>query len=376
MIYFDNAATGGFKPEIVKRKTYEAAFFTSVNLGRSVSFNDNVADEFAFKTRSFLSKRLDNGLIGKLIFTPNCTFGLNASIFGCKANGTEIVTTVTEHNSVLRPILYLSRMFGYKVRYAKSDENGVVKAESVLNLVNENTKMVVVNAVSNVTGAKNEFEKIGKNLNGLVPFIVDGAQGGGHIEFDLKRDNVSTLALAGHKGLYATQGIGVLALNENFDIEPLTYGGSGSETFLPVPSCYPEKLEAGTQNYPAIVSLYYGANYAYDNMIYHGLRLKSLVNRLIGGLLTYNDVKIYSMPNVFGIVSFEDTRCESEALSLVLAKEFNIATRAGFHCAPLMHKHLKTSDNGLIRLSLSPYNTESEVDYFLNVLPKAVSLCL
>lgn len=373
MIYFDNAATGGFKPDIVKQNTYNAAFLSPVNVGRTAACFSENADNLIYNTRAFLSKTINNGLIGKVIFTPSCTYALNAAVFGSKICGTEIVTTVTEHNSVLRPLKRLSYVCGLTLKFAEPDFNGVVKAESVLNLVTENTAMVVMNAVSNVTGAKNEFEKVGNGLNKNIPFIVDGAQAGGHINFDMKRDNISALALAGHKGLYAMQGVGVLLLNENFDITPTVFGGSGSETFEDVPSSYPEKLEAGTQNFAAISSLYFGAKYAYEYLDYNNFRLKSLTNRLIGGLLCYDGIKVYSSPNIYGIASFEVKNCPSMMLGDVLAKKYDIATRSGFHCAPLMHKHLKTSDNGLIRLSLSPFNNEKEIDYFLSVLPKAVS---
>lgn len=374
MIYFDNAATGGFKPDIVKQNTIKAINESAVNLGRSLSNSALQAEETVYMCRKLLSKNLNNGHIGRLIFTKNCTEALNCIIFGAKLNGSEIVTTVTEHNSVLRPLYRLSEHNNLTIRYAKPDEHGGVNAREVINLVNEKTAFVIMNAVSNVTGIKNQYEEVGRMLHGKVPFFVDGAQAGGQ-EFDMKRDGISALAFAGHKGLYAMQGIGVLAINSNFDLTPILYGGSGTETFEKLPSCYPELFEAGTQNYPSIVSLYYGAKFAFENREYHNNRIKNLVNRLIGGLLNIDKVKLYSLPNIYGIVSFEVLNIPSALVSEVLSKNYGISVRGGFHCAPLMHTHLGTCENGLVRISLSPYNTENEIDYFLQILPEVISLC-
>lgn len=375
MIYFDNAATGGFKPNIVKESVKSLLDDYQVNVGRGSYDTAVFAEERVFECRRFLSNNLNNGHIGRLLFTANCTQALNFCVFGFKGLGSEIVTTVTEHNSVLRPIYKLAKDKNMTIRFAKPENYGGVKAESVLNLVNDKTAFVIMNAVSNVTGYKNQFEEVGQNLKGKIPFFVDGAQAGGHINFDIMGDNISALSLAGHKGLYAYQGVGVLAINKNYDLEPTNFGGSGTETFSEVPFSYPEKLEAGTLNYPAICSLYHGAKFAFDNMAYHNERLIYLSNRLIGGLSEIKGIKIYSEKNPYGIVSFA-AECPSQILADVLGKVYKIAVRGGFHCAPLMHKHLKTDDNGLIRLSLSPFNTEDEIDCFLNHLPDAMSLCL
>lgn len=376
MIYFNNAATGGFKPGIVKRAVVEALQSYPVNVGREVTKRSAFSEENVYKTRLFLSNYLNNGLIGKLIFTKNCTEALNYAIFGSALKGSEIVTTVTEHNSVLRPLYKLSEDRGLKLKFANLDEDGKISATSILNLVNENTALVVMNAVSNVTGAKNEYEKVGRSLRGKIPFIVDGAQAGGRENFDIKGDFISCLALAGHKGLYATQGVGVLAINEDYDLSPIILGGSGTETFEKVPTSYPEKLEAGTLDYAAILSLYYGAQFAAENQNYYNERLKSLTNRLIGGLFGIDGIKIYSKPNIYGLVSFSAFDISSTEIAEVLSNVYDISVRGGFHCTPLLHKALKTDLNGLVRVSLSPFNEEREVDYFLKVLPDALSLSL
>lgn len=376
MIYFNNASTGGFKPGIVKKAITKAIQEAPISIGRTTSSYAIEGENQVYLCREFFSKYLNNGHIGRVIFTKNCTEGLNSAIFGTKLFGTEIITTVTEHNSVLRPLYKLCQDENLTLKFAKLDDDLKVSAKNVLDLVNSNTALIVMNAVSNVTGAKNQFEEVGRYLKGKIPLIVDGAQAGGHIDFDMKKDFLSCVCLAGHKGLYSMQGVGVLSLREDFDLSPIILGGSGSETFEKVPSTYPEKLEAGTLNYPAILSLYYGGKFAIENEKYHNERLKSLTNRLIGGLLNINDIKIYSKPNAYGIVSFEADGISSMELADCLSNVYEIVVRGGFHCAPLLHKSLQTDVNGLLRVSLSPFNTECEVDYFLSVLPDAISLCL
>ncbi len=375
MIYFDNAATCGKKPDVVNKKLESLIKSAGVNVGRGVYADAKKAEETVFNCRSFLSKTVNNGHIARLIFTSNCTHALNQMIFGVNLKGTEIVTSVTEHNSVLRPLYRLAEKNNLTLRFAGTDESGKVNAENLIGLLNEKTAFVILNAVSNVTGIKNDFEEIGRKINGATPYFVDCAQYGGHGEVNMQKTKISALAFAGHKGLYATQGIGALAVNKNIDLIPLMYGGSGSETFSKIPSCYPEKLEAGTLNYPAVVSLYYGAQYAYDNLNLTKTTLKNLTKRLIDGLFTFKHIKVYSPVNEFGIVSFEVENLSSLKLAEVFSENFGISVRGGFHCAPLMHKYLKTDENGLIRVSLSPFNTENEIDEFLNVLPMAISLC-
>ncbi len=366
MIYFDNAASGGFKCASV----YKTALYTiknlSVNTGRGSHKKAVEAEKIFYSARKLLSKYVNNGSIAKLIFTSNCTEALNFAIFGMGVKGGNIVSTVSEHNSVLRPLYHLEKEENVELRFAPLNEKGLVDAQSLLSLIDKNTRLVVMNAVSNVTGAKNEFEKVGQRLNGQIPFIVDGAQGGGHIPFDMKRDNISALCLAGHKGLFALQGVGVLALKHDVELTPVLYGGSGGDTFEPIPLSYPEKEEAGTGNLPAVASILEGAKFAIDNLEYHNLRLNALTERMIEGLEKIDGVTTYSRKNPFGICAFSIRGVDSMKAADIYSEYFDVALRSGFHCAPLMHKSLKTADNGLIRASLSPFNTEKEVDVFLS----------
>jgi len=372
MIYFDNSATSGIKPQTVITNLINIIKSPSFNVGRGNFKEQILAEENIFLCRELLSKHVNNGLIGKLLFTSGCTESLNFLILGTPILGTNIVTSVTEHNSVLRPLYNLKKRYNIELRFAQISDLKVSK-NNVLNLVDEKTCFVILNAVSNVTGVKNEFEDIGRSL-GNIPFFVDGAQAGGHLNIDMTKSNISGLAFSGHKGFFSLPGVGVLALKKDFELNATFFGGTGTESFNEFITAYPEKFEVGTQNYPSIMSLYHGAKWAISNLNEHNIYIKSLVNRLIGGLLTISTVKVFSRENIFGIVSFSANNVDSQRLQWVLGSKFNIVTRGGYHCAPLMHKALNTQENGLLRVSLSPFNTQSEVDYFLDILPDAIKL--
>ena len=367
MIYFDNAASGYFKPSSVCSAVERIMKTLSVNAGRSSHRLAVQAQRLIFDTRKIISKTFNNGAIDRVIFTLNCSEALNLAIFGTRLRYGEIVTTVTEHNSVLRPIKHLEES-GVRIKYARLSDAPNIKAEDVLALVGKKTDLVVMNAVSNVTGEKNEFEKVAAELKKIgIPLIVDGAQAGGHIPIDMSC-GINCLCLAGHKGLMAAQGVGVLVFDKNSDIAPTFFGGSGTESFLPRPSYYPELLEVGTQNLPAIASLSEGIKYVVERGAVIGKTMTSLTSLLIGKLKKNELITLYSRPNPFGIVSFSHKKYDSMKLSGILIERFDIATRGGFHCAPLIHKALGTDKEGLLRVSFSSFNTESEIDALLSAL--------
>jgi selenocysteine lyase/cysteine desulfurase len=231
------------------------------------------------------------------------------------------------------------------------------------------TKLIVTTSISNVNGEILPVKEIGllAKKHG-VKYVVDGAQGGGHIPLKAT-DGISAIALAGHKGLYGIMGSGALILANDFDLSPLIFGGTGSESFNPFqPDCYPEKLESGTLNLPAIASLNEGVRYASTNLEHFGKQLYLRTQTLIENLKSINGVKCYSFPNPSGIVAFSLKSLSSEACADLLNANYDVAVRGGFHCAPLMHKYLKTDSNGLIRASIAVQNSSSEINYFVSAV--------
>lgn len=372
MIYFDNAATGGFKPQAVYETADNVMRYLSANPGRSGHRLSLAGARIVADCREILAEQF-GAKSDRVIFTKNCTEALNAAIFGCVKKGGHIVTTVYEHNSVLRPLTALRNKGLITLDVAApSDDKNIVAA--ICEKITPETYMIVTDAISNVTGDSLPVSEIGKVAaeKGIF-YLVDGAQAGGHITLDMKKDNISFLALAGHKGLYGIQGCGVLVLNDDVNLEPLIYGGTGSESFnLNQPDCYPERLESGTLNLPAIAALAEGAKYAYANMENFGNHLLERTERLINSLAETQNTVCYSKPNRAGIVSFEIKDVPSSEVADVLNSDYDIAVRGGLHCAPLVHKFLGTDKAGLTRVSLSAQNSSNELNFFIRAVRNMV----
>ena len=381
MIYFDNTATGGFKPREVVETAVNVIKYLSANPGRSGHRLSVTAAETVAGTRAILAD-----FFGcqqeRVVFTKNCTEALNTAIFGLAKKGMHVITTVFEHNSVLRPLYNLEREGIITLTvvaptcYIKDEEGLSLSVfNSIKAAVRPDTKIVVMTAVSNVTGTimpLKEVSELCKNIGAF--FVVDGAQGGGHIPLNVEKLNISALAVAGHKGLYGIMGSGVLLLDEKTEINPLTYGGTGTDSFnTDQPTFYPERLEAGTLNLPAIAALGEGVRYVKHNFDAFCQRVFALTERLIKGLSEIESVNCYSVANTTGVVSFLVEGVESGFVADLLDSQFDVAVRSGLHCAPLCHKFLGTDGGGLVRVGLSAQNSTSEVDYFLRAIKKIVA---
>ena len=368
MIYFDNAATGGFKPRAVTDSAETVLKFLSANPTRSghrlaLAGAKTVENCREILAQAFLTQP------DRVVFTKNCTEALNVAIFGSIKPNDHVITTVYEHNSVLRPLFHLKELGVISL-----DVVSVTKDETILDAikkcVTDRTRVIVTTSISNVTGEQLPIDKIGEfaKENGYT-YIVDGAQGGGHMHISVKDTGISLLALAGHKGLYGIMGSGALVLAEGVDVAPLIYGGTGSESFnLRQPDTYPERLEAGTLNLPAIASLSEGVRYVLKNMDNFSKHLLSVTEKLILNLSTIKNVTCYSVPNSAGIVSFALNNLPSSEVADILNSEYDVAVRGGLHCAPLIHQFLNTHEEGLVRASISVQNSSSEISYFLRAI--------
>ena len=366
MIYFDNAATGGFKVNAAVSAAESVIKFLSANPGRSAHRLSATGAKIVAECREVLAKGF-NADSARVIFTKNCTEALNTAIFGLPLKG-RVITTVAEHNSVLRPLYKLARENKITLEILPlKDLLNVLKATDL-----SGVSAIIVTAVSNVNGESLPITEIGEiaKKHGIF-FVVDGAQGGGHIPLFVKGQNISCLALAGHKGLGGIMGSGALILNDGVDLSPLTFGGTGIDTFnADMPENLPEKLEAGTLNLPAIASLLEGSRFVFKNFDNFAKTLTLSTARLIDGLSIIPKVKVYSMPNPSGIVAFKIDGSDSAQSADILNDEYDVAVRGGYHCAPLMHKYFGTEKEGLVRASLSVQNSANETDYFIKAIKK------
>ncbi len=367
MIYFDNAATGGFKPDGVISAVC-ASLKTCANAGRSGHKLSIACLERVYACRRELCDFFGGYSFDRTIFTKNCTEALNIALLGVLNRGDSVVTTAAEHNSVLRPLNFLEKN-GVKVDVAPLDVGGDIDLNALSGLVNGNTRAVVITLASNVTGTAPDIIKLRRAIPANTLLICDGAQACGHVSIDMKAMGIDALAVAGHKGMLAMQGSGALLFSERVNPRPILYGGTGSESYnLDMPDFFPDRLESGTVSYPAIVSLAEGALYLKTRMNEHRDKLLHLTSNLVEGLEAISGVEVYSRANPFGIVAFNFKNMQSEEAAYRLSEEFSICVRGGLHCAPLMHEALGSS--GLVRASLSAFNTQNEVDFFLSAAEK------
>ena len=367
MIYFDNAATGARKPDRVL-SAVKGAIELSANAGRSghklaLSCANKVQD-----CRNLLSEYFDGYGFDRVIFTKNCTEALNIALLGVLKQGDHVVTTCLEHNSVLRPLEFLKNQG--VIEYSLCPlEDGKISPETFAKLLRPNTRMAIVTLASNVTGYAPPVYELKRVLPPEILLVCDGAQAGGHFSVSMRKLGIDALALAGHKGLYGIQGSGALLFSKRLVPAPLLFGGTGSlSPSLKMPDFYPDALEAGTLNFPAVRSLHEGIQYLRANERKLWEKIYLLTEYFCREIDKLPNYLRYSKPNSCGIVAFAHKDYDSEAIAQTLSDEYDIAVRGGLHCAPLIHRALGTFESGLIRASFSAENSKAEIDELIFAL--------
>ena len=371
MIYFDNAATGGYKPDGVVSAA-EAALKFCANPGRSGHKLSLACLERVYTVRKLLCDFFGGYSYDRVVFTKNCTEALNIAILGFLKAGDEVVTTVAEHNSVLRPLEHMKKR-GVKVTYTPLNADGEIDINFLLNSVTHTTRAVIITLASNVTGTAPDIKTLRKYLPANVYLICDGAQACGHVKIDIKSFGIDALAVAGHKGMLGIQGSGALIFSDRFDPSPVLFGGTGSESYnLEMPDFYPDRLESGTLSYPAIVSIGEGVLYLNKNFSEHSEKIFNFTKYIIESLSGEEGIKIYSKPNPYGIVALSLFNMQSETAAGELSENYGICVRGGLHCAPMMHGAL--SSDGLIRASVGIFNTMHECERFVEAIKSLSAL--
>ena len=365
MIYLDNAATTMKKPQCVIDAVV-AAMSHMGNAGRGATSAALDASRVIYDTREKLSDLFNLQNPSRVAFTCNSTESLNTAIKGILSSGDHAITTSLEHNSVLRP-LYDLQSKGMELSIVDCDENGNIDYNDFEKLIKENTKAIVCTHASNLVGNVLDVKKIGSiaKKHNLI-FIVDASQSAGVFEIDMQDMNIDILCFTGHKGLLGPQGTGGICVREGIDVRPLKVGGSGVNTFSKEqPVEMPTHLEAGTLNGHALAGLNAALDYLKEEVIDNiQKREEELMFRFYNGIKDIKDIKIFgNFENKrAAIVTFNVGDIDSAAFSDELSFAYDISTRAGAHCAPLMHKAMNTVEQGAVRFSFSHYNTEEEID--------------
>lgn len=365
MIYFDNAATTIKKPEIVTKAVVQALNSLG-NAGRGAHDASLEASRNLFGVRELIAEFFNGEDPSRIAFTLNSTESLNTSIKGTLNSGDHVVTTVLEHNSVLRP-LYEMEKKGVEVTFLPCDSFGMVYPEDFVRAVRPNTKAFVCTHGSNLTGNVLDIERIGKAARerGIL-FIIDASQTAGVFEIDVQKMNIDILCFTGHKGLLGPQGTGGIYVRKGISVVPLKSGGSGIKTFEKKhPGQMPEALEAGTLNGHGLAGL--GAAITYlkqEGLTSIRKKEQELTKLFYFGVKDIPGVKVYGdfrSMNRCAIVTLNIGDYDSGEVGDILYTEYGVATRTGAHCAPLMHQALGTERQGAVRFSFSYFNTEEEI---------------
>lgn len=370
IIYMDNAATSFPKPETVYKAVTDAMRHAGGNPGRSGHQLTLAANRLIFEAREALAERLGASDSSQIIFTSNATEALNLAIMGIVKEGSHVITSNMEHNSVSRP-LHALKGRGVEVTNVGCSEEGLLDLDELRSSIRQNTTLIVCTHASNVIGTIQPIKEIGTFARGKgIPFLVDAAQTAGSVPIDVEEMNIDLLAAAGHKSLLGPQGTGLLYIAPHIELEPLKYGGTGAG---PVgddqPMELPDRFEAGTMNTPGIAGLAAGLRFIAQTGL-GAIREKeiTLVGRLMDGLADIDGVTIYGPiepEKRASLLSFNIEGMDPSLVSFSLDNDYGIMTRGGLHCAPHAHSFLGTFPGGCVRLSPGYFNTTEEVDTVL-----------
>lgn len=368
MIYLDHAATSLPKPEPVVMAV-TAAMNCLGNSGRGAHSASLGASRMIYETREALSDFFGGDGPEQVVFTPNATAALNTVIQGILNPGDRAVTTAMEHNSVLRP-LYRMEKQGVSLCVVPADEKGRLSMERLEQELKPGTKALFCTHASNVTGNVNDLKTIGTMCRDRgILFVADVSQSAGILPIDMKEMAIDILCFTGHKGLLGPQGTGGICVRKGVSVRPLIVGGSGILSYSREhPAQMPVALEAGTLNGHGIAGLKAALTYIREQG-QDILRKKEL--ELMWYF--YDQVSRLSQVTVYGdfssrkalrtpVVSLNIGEEDSGRAAGELAERYGIQTRAGAHCAPLMHEALKTRDRGAVRFSFSHLNTREEAE--------------
>lgn len=374
MIYMDNAATTMRKPPEVAEAVAKAMNAMG-NAGRGTNDASLNAARLIYDTREKLADFFGAEDPKQIVFTSNSTESLNTAIKGVLEPGDHVVTTMLEHNSVLRP-LYEMEEKGVSLTFVQSDKKGNISYTEMEEAIQENTKAIICTHASNLTGNKIDLQRVGEMAKRHhVLFIVDASQTAGVYPIHVQEMQIDILCFTGHKALLGPQGTGGMYVRKGLQVRPLKSGGSGVQTYNKKhPTDMPIALEAGTLNGHGIAGL--NASMSYLQKV----GIDQIRERELSYMWQFYDgVKDISGVQIYGdfetkercpIVTLNIGEYDSAEVSDELLETYGICTRPGAHCAPLMHKALGTVEQGAVRFSFSHYNTKEEVETAIEAIKK------
>ncbi len=370
MIYVDNAATSYPKPKsVLDGVVYAIESYTSPNRGHYKSSNE--CTRLIYDTREEVAKFFGISDPLNVSFTQNATESINLVMKSLFDKNDHIITSVFEHNSVIRTLE--KNCIDYST--LEIDENYKIQYDSLEELLKENTKAVFITHSSNILGNVIDLEIMSKfcKKNNIL-LILDVAQSAGIIPIDMTKQDIDIICFTGHKSLFGISGIGGIVVNDKFDkdFRNVKTGGSGYNSLdKKHGNKMPEVFEAGTPNFVGIKSLYEGLRYI--NQI--GLeKIKDNEHKLMH--YTYENLKEIEGVKIYGdfgnertpVISLTFKDYDTNDIADVLAEDYDIATRSGFHCVALLHEKIGTLQTGVLRISYSYMNTMNDAEKVVEAL--------
>jgi cysteine desulfurase/selenocysteine lyase len=377
-IYLDNAATSWPKPAEVGQAISDFIENIGANPGRSGHHLSTEAARIVYQAREAVARLFNAPDPLRVVFGQNITEALNLVILGFLHPGDHVITSSMEHNAVMRPLRFLEAN-GVGLSVVQCSQVGRLDPMEIEHAIRDNTKLVIINHASNVSGTLLPVKEIGQiaRKHGLL-LMTDEAQTGGAIPVDMEEDLIDLLAFTGHKSLLGPTGTGGLILGRRVDIQkidPLIRGGTGSNSEMEEqPEFLPDRFESGTLNACGLAGL--GA--AIKWLMKTGLNeIRShevkLCQRLIDGLNGITGVKVYGSwiaCEQSSTVSFTINEMDNARIGSRLDEEYGILCRIGLHCSPAAHKTMGTYPQGTVRLSIGYFNNAQEIDQAVMAVQK------
>ncbi|HUJ68850.1 MAG TPA: aminotransferase class V-fold PLP-dependent enzyme [Syntrophorhabdales bacterium] len=372
MIYLDNAATSFPKPEETIDSVHHFLTFSGGNPGRGGHPLSIDAARIVFEAREGLSSFINGKRSERLIFTQNGTESLNLAILGLIGEGDHVVTTALEHNSVMRPLDFLTKTRHVQVSVVPCSPAGSLDLKALKKAVSRRTKAVVVNHGSNILGTVQPLDGVREAIGDRL-LILDACQTIGNVPIDVQKDAIDVICFSCHKALFGIQGLGAVYLREGVDPIPLKFGGTGSNSeFTEQPTALPDRYESGTPATPAIAGLLGGLKFIDRKGLKEIVgKKRAATERILEGLQRIPGIRVYgemergdhSLPIVLMNVDNKEPSEVGHACNRA-----DISVRVGLHCAPMAHRTLGTFPGGGVRISPGYFTRDDEIDRLMEVM--------
>jgi len=378
-IYLDNAATTWPKPESVYLAVEQMMRDNGAAFGRAVFGDSASAAHVVQQARRELAKLIGADSETSVVFTNSGTDSLSTAILGLLKENDSVATTATEHNSVLRPLYHLKSTIGVQLEIVPCDATGLVATNDLVDAIDQETRLLVINHVSNVTGAVQPVQEMiaaAKAKHPKLIVLLDVAQSLGHFPIDVKQFGCDLLAAPGHKGLYGPLGTGVLYVHPDVvdEVAPLRLGGTGvSSGDVTQPTAMPEKFEAGNLNVPAIAGLAAGLEFLKtEDAEITKANFLQCSELLLAGLQSIEGLTLHLPKDIdhrIGIFSVSCGDLDPHEAANLLDLAGQVQVRSGLHCAPLLHQQMGTFDRGgTVRFSVGRFTMPAQIERAIEVL--------